>query len=48
MIAAVILASERSVRMGCSKLELPWKNGQSSISHVVNVFLRGGASSFFE
>ncbi|HEY42997.1 MAG TPA: nucleotidyltransferase family protein [Anaerolineae bacterium] len=44
MIAAVILAAGRSIRMGRSKLELPWKNGQSIISHVVEVFLEGGAS----
>jgi molybdenum cofactor cytidylyltransferase len=44
MIAAVILAAGRSIRMGRSKLELPWENGRSIISHVVNVFLRGGAS----
>ncbi|KPK88844.1 MAG: hypothetical protein AMJ88_18365 [Anaerolineae bacterium SM23_ 63] len=44
MIAAVILAAGRSIRMGRSKLELPWENGQSIISHVVEVFLEGGAS----
>ena len=44
MIAAVILAAGRSIRMGRSKLELPWKNGQSIISHVMEVFLEGGAS----
>jgi molybdenum cofactor cytidylyltransferase len=30
--------------MGRSKLELPWKDGQSIISHVVDVFLQAGAS----
>jgi molybdenum cofactor cytidylyltransferase len=44
MIAAVILAAGRSIRMGRSKLELHWKKGQSMISHVVEVFLQGGAS----
>lgn len=44
MIAAVLLAAGQSIRMGRSKLELPWKNGQSIISHVVEVFLQGGAS----
>jgi molybdenum cofactor cytidylyltransferase len=44
MIAAVLLAAGQSIRMGRSKLELPWKNGQSIISHVVEVFLQAEAS----
>ena len=44
MIAAVILAAGQSIRMGRSKLELPWKTGQPIISHVVEIFLQGGAS----
>ncbi len=44
MIAAVLLAAGQSIRMGRSKLELPWKDGQSIISHVVDVFLQAGAS----
>jgi molybdenum cofactor cytidylyltransferase len=44
MIAAVLLAAGQSIRMGRSKLELPWKNGQSIISHVVEVFLQADAS----
>jgi CTP:molybdopterin cytidylyltransferase MocA len=44
MIAAVLLAAGQSIRMGRSKLELPWKNGQSIISHVVEVFLEADAS----
>ena len=44
MIAAILLAAGQSIRMGRSKLELPWKNGQSIISHVVDVFLQADAS----
>jgi molybdenum cofactor cytidylyltransferase len=44
MIAAVLLAAGQSIRMGRSKLELPWKNGQSILSHMVDVFLQAGAS----
>lgn len=44
MIAAVLLAAGQSIRMGRSKLELPWKNGQSIISHVVGIFLEADAS----
>ncbi|HEY47445.1 MAG: hypothetical protein AMJ88_09430 [Anaerolineae bacterium SM23_ 63] len=44
MIAAILLAAGQSTRMGRSKLELPWKNGQSIISHVVDVFLQADAS----
>ena len=44
MIAAVLLAAGQSFRMGRSKLELPWKNDQSIISHVVEVFLQAEAT----
>jgi CTP:molybdopterin cytidylyltransferase MocA len=44
MIAAVLLAAGQSIRMGRSKLELPWKNGQSIISHIVEVYLQAEAS----
>lgn len=43
MIAAVLLAAGESTRMGRPKLTLPWREGQSVISHVVGRFREAGA-----
>ena len=44
MIAAVLLAAGQSRRMGRPKMTLPWKDGQTIIAHVAQVFLDAGAS----
>lgn len=43
MIAAVLLAAGQSRRMGRPKMTLPWKNGETLIVHVAQVFVEAGA-----
>lgn len=43
MIAAVVLAAGRSVRMGRPKLVLPLADGRSILAHVVGLLKGGGA-----
>ena len=43
MIAAVVLAAGRSVRMGRPKLLLPLADGRSMLAHVVRLLKAGGA-----
>ena len=43
MIAAVVLAAGRSVRMGRPKLLLPLADGRSVLAHVVGLLKAGGA-----
>jgi molybdenum cofactor cytidylyltransferase len=43
MIAAVVLAAGRSVRMGQPKLLLPLADGRSMLAHVVGLLKAGGA-----
>jgi len=43
MIAAVVLAAGRSVRMGRPKLLLPLADGRSMLAHVVGLLKTGGA-----
>jgi len=43
MIAAVLLAAGQSRRMGRPKMTLPWKDDQTIIAHVAQVFLDAGA-----
>ena len=43
MIAAVVLAAGRSVRMGRPKLLLPMADGRSMLAHVVGLLKEGGA-----
>ena len=38
MIAAIILAAGRSRRMGRPKMSLPWKDGETLITHIVSIF----------
>jgi molybdenum cofactor cytidylyltransferase len=44
MIAAVVLAAGRSVRMGRPKLLLPLADGRSMLAHVVGLLKAGGAN----